>query len=48
MSDVAAHSDVVANYPVISQALLKSASPQIRNMASIGGNLLQRRTLGPW
>ncbi len=46
MSDVAAHSDVVANYPVISQALLKSASPQIRNMASIGGNLLQRTRCG--
>ena len=46
MSDVAANSDVVANYPVISQALLKSASPQIRNMASIGGNLLQRTRCG--
>jgi xanthine dehydrogenase YagS FAD-binding subunit len=46
MSDVAANSDVVANYPVISQALLKSASPQIRNMASVGGNLLQRTRCG--
>jgi xanthine dehydrogenase YagS FAD-binding subunit len=42
MSDVAAHPDVVTNYPVISQALVKSASAQIRNMASMGGNLLQR------
>jgi xanthine dehydrogenase YagS FAD-binding subunit len=46
MSDVAANSDVVANYPVIAQALLKSASPQIRNMASMGGNLLQRTRCG--
>ena len=29
-------------YPAISEALLKSASPQLRNMASLGGNLLQR------
>jgi xanthine dehydrogenase YagS FAD-binding subunit len=42
MSDVAAHPDVVANFPVVAQALLASASPQLRNMASIGGNLLQR------
>jgi xanthine dehydrogenase YagS FAD-binding subunit len=46
MSAVAVHPDVVANYPVISQALLRSASPQIRNMASIGGNLLQRTRCG--
>jgi xanthine dehydrogenase YagS FAD-binding subunit len=46
MSDVAGHPDVVANYPVISQALLKSASAQLRNMASIGGNLLQRTRCG--
>ena len=46
MSDVAVHPDVVANYPVISEALLKSASAQIRNMASIGGNLLQRTRCG--
>jgi len=42
MSDVAAHELVQRDYPAISQALLKSASPQIRNMASMGGNLLQR------
>src|SRR5689334_21254856 len=42
MSDVAAHPDVAKNYPVIAEALLASASPQIRNMATIGGNLLQR------
>jgi xanthine dehydrogenase YagS FAD-binding subunit len=46
MSDVAEHPEVVTNYPVISQALLKSASPQLRNMASMGGNLLQRTRCG--
>ena len=46
MADVAEHADVVKNYPVISQALLKSASPQLRNMASIGGNLMQRTRCG--
>jgi len=39
MSDIAVHPGV---YPVISRALLLSASQQLRNMASIGGNLLQR------
>ena len=42
MSDVAAHPDVARGFPVISEALLNSASPQLRNMASIGGNVLQR------
>jgi xanthine dehydrogenase YagS FAD-binding subunit len=42
MSDVAAHALVRQHAPVVSQALLASASPQIRNMASIGGNLMQR------
>jgi xanthine dehydrogenase YagS FAD-binding subunit len=42
MADVAAHPQVVAGWPVVSQALLASASPQVRNMATIGGNLLQR------
>lgn len=42
MSDLAAHPYVVQNFPAVSQALLNSASPQIRNMASIGGNLMQR------
>jgi xanthine dehydrogenase YagS FAD-binding subunit len=46
MSDVAVNPEVTANYPVISQALLQSASAQIRNMASIGGNLLQRTRCG--
>jgi xanthine dehydrogenase YagS FAD-binding subunit len=39
MGDVADHDGV---YPMISRALLASASQQLRNMASIGGNLLQR------
>jgi xanthine dehydrogenase YagS FAD-binding subunit len=42
MSDIAEHPQVASEYPVISQALLLSASQQIRNMASLGGNLLQR------
>ena len=46
MSDVAAHPDVVARWPVLSQALLASASPQIRNMGTMGGNLLQRTRCG--
>ncbi|MEV4318297.1 xanthine dehydrogenase family protein subunit M [Actinocrispum sp. NPDC049592] len=46
MSDVAAHPHIAAQYPVIAQALLRSASQQIRTMASIGGNLLQRTRCG--
>ena len=42
MSDLAGHPLIVKNFPAISQSLLVSASPQIRNMASIGGNLMQR------
>jgi xanthine dehydrogenase YagS FAD-binding subunit len=42
MSELAGHSAVRENFPVITQALEQSASPQLRNMASIGGNLLQR------
>lgn len=42
MSDVAIDPQVSGMFPVLTQALLASASPQIRNMASIGGNLLQR------
>jgi xanthine dehydrogenase YagS FAD-binding subunit len=42
MADVAAHSAVVEQFPVISEALLNSASPQVRNQATMGGNLLQR------
>jgi xanthine dehydrogenase YagS FAD-binding subunit len=42
MSELAAHSGVRGQFPVIAQALELSASAQIRNMASIGGNLMQR------
>lgn len=42
MAEVAAHPAVVEQFPVISEALLNSASPQVRNQATIGGNLLQR------
>jgi xanthine dehydrogenase YagS FAD-binding subunit len=41
-SDVAADHRVRARYPVLSEALLSGASGQLRNKASIGGNLLQR------
>jgi xanthine dehydrogenase YagS FAD-binding subunit len=46
MSDVAAHELVTTGYPVLAQALEASASPQIRDMATIGGNLLQRTRCG--
>ncbi len=42
MSDVAANDAVRREYPAITEALLASASPQLRNMATIGGNVLQR------
>jgi xanthine dehydrogenase YagS FAD-binding subunit len=42
MSELAAHPGVRGQFPVIAQALELSASAQIRNMASIGGNLMQR------
>ena len=42
MSDVAKTAGVVQRFPVISQALLLGASAQLRNMASMGGNLCQR------
>ncbi|MFD3484760.1 FAD binding domain-containing protein [Streptomyces sp. NPDC058665] len=46
MSDVAEHPLLRGSYRVISQALELSASPQLRNMASMGGNLLQRTRCG--
>ena len=42
MAEVAAHPQVAKDYPLIADALLNSASPQVRNQATIGGNLLQR------
>ncbi|MGP4043736.1 FAD binding domain-containing protein [Streptomyces sp. 2A115] len=42
MAEAAAHPKVRALYPVISEALELSASAQLRNMATIGGNIMQR------
>src|SRR5918997_3213921 len=42
MAEVAAHHAVVEQFPVFSEALLNSASPQVRNQATMGGNILQR------
>jgi xanthine dehydrogenase YagS FAD-binding subunit len=42
MSDVAANPDVQRNYPVVADSLKLAASPQLRNMATLGGNVLQR------
>ncbi len=41
-ADTAAHPAVKARYPLLAQAILAGASPQLRNMATAGGNLLQR------
>jgi xanthine dehydrogenase YagS FAD-binding subunit len=41
-SDLAHHAKVQQDYSVLSQAILQGASAQIRNMATVGGNLLQR------
>lgn len=41
-SDLAQHARVRSDYPVLARALLSGASPQLRNKATTGGNLLQR------
>ncbi len=41
-SDLAHDPTVIKNYPFLSQAILQGASPQLRNMATTGGNILQR------
>ena len=41
-SDLAHHPQVKARFPLLSQAILSGASPQLRNMATTGGNLMQR------
>ena len=46
MSDAADHPKLRRLWPVVADALLASASPQLRNMATIGGNLLQRTRCG--
>lgn len=42
MGHVADHADIKSYFPVVSEALWQAASAQIRNMATIGGNLMQR------
>jgi xanthine dehydrogenase YagS FAD-binding subunit len=41
-SDAAYHPEIAARFPLLAEALLAGASPQLRNMATMGGNLLQR------
>jgi xanthine dehydrogenase YagS FAD-binding subunit len=45
-SDLAAHPEVRGRYPALTQAVLAGASGQLRNMATVGGNLLQRTRCG--
>ncbi|MFE1025108.1 FAD binding domain-containing protein [Streptomyces sp. NPDC058818] len=45
-SDLAAHPEVRRSYPALTQAVLAGASGQLRNMATVGGNLLQRTRCG--
>jgi xanthine dehydrogenase YagS FAD-binding subunit len=42
MAEAAEHPEVLRHYPVMAQSLQLAASPQIRNMATLGGNVLQR------
>ncbi len=41
-SEAAHHPEIAARFPLLAEALLAGASPQLRNMATVGGNLLQR------
>jgi len=41
-SDLSYHPYIIKSFPVLSEALLSGASPQLRNMATTGGNLMQR------
>jgi xanthine dehydrogenase YagS FAD-binding subunit len=41
-TELAAHPLIRKRYPLLARAVLAGASPQIRNMASVGGNILQR------
>lgn len=45
-SDLAAHPEVRRRYPALTKAVLAGASGQLRNMATVGGNLLQRTRCG--
>jgi xanthine dehydrogenase YagS FAD-binding subunit len=42
LSDVAADGGIRQHFPLLTQALSETASPQVRNLATVGGNLLQR------
>ena len=42
LGDLAGDASVTRNYPALAEALVEAASPQIRNMATLGGNLCQR------
>ncbi|MCA1440607.1 xanthine dehydrogenase family protein subunit M [Ensifer sp. IC4062] len=42
MTEIAAHPDTLRLQPLVAESLIEGASPQLRNVASIGGNLLQR------
>ena len=42
MSQVESHALIRRDYPVLAQSLQQAASPQLRNMATLGGNVLQR------
>lgn len=42
LSDVADHPNMRTHFPLLTQALRETASPQVRNLATIGGNLLQK------
>jgi xanthine dehydrogenase YagS FAD-binding subunit len=46
LADVARHPDVRRDWPALAQAIDASASPQVRNLATVGGNLLQRTRCG--
>src|SRR5262245_2234857 len=41
-SSLAYHPLIAQRYPMLSQALLAGATPQLRNMATVGGNIMQR------
>src|SRR5205823_15094913 len=42
LADILAHKGIAEHYPALRQATLEVGTPQIRNMATLGGNLLQR------
>jgi xanthine dehydrogenase YagS FAD-binding subunit len=45
-SDVSEHELVIKHFPLLSMAFKAGASPQLRNMASVGGNMMQRTRCG--